>query len=946
MSTEFQRALEAALNTYHPGWEVRHRSAWPYDDEAWRRNRRLGVWSDTLKRWVRGEHFPRVKKFEELLANSAFPADTRTDLLRLFHQARRTTPLSSPTLTALGQRPLPLHQAYVGRASAIDQLIGLLNDSTTRLITIVGRAGIGKTALTCHVLSQIEDGAHLQPAAIFYLSTHTGGISLEQIFRHAIELDPSLHDVWAAPIPTPRKIAALLDAWQDGLYLIFLDNCEDLLDPDGVMLDADMAAFVEACLQGGTGGRLLITSRTEVALPRELRQWQQLVPLDEGLALDEGVALLRAFDPNGTCGLRDAPTADLEGAVRQLHGVPRALEVLAGMLEDERLARLDTLLARYSHMRDVREMVADSLKRFDAAAQAVMAALAVLRRPVPIAAVAALCDPSLDVEAMLGRLARSRMVTVDRQQGVVALHPIDVDLVYSQLANAPMLEAQAAAYYAHHAPAAAQDLDTMQPQLLAFEHWLRAGDPNTAYAQVGEAGFAALLRWGQGQRVATLRRQLVGNLDDPVAEALNLYGLAMAFQAVGQFQEAIGCYGRVLVLPDAEPSVVVRCWVGIGDIYRSLENYGPAITHYRRALGVNRDIDALVGLAGIYTEINDIAASRHYSQEALKHAADSPSLQAKCHLMAGVIERGQGNPNGFFEHIEMALALTRYQQDRVIEAAALSLRGVVRGENSDHPGARLDIEAALGLCAEHGDLHGRCLQLGRLGWLHLEMGDLPSAQAYCEEAVKLAGRIGARLAERCNLLYLALGDVLVGADLTPAPAPIGLERGADAHAQRDADAVRTPALASSPPHQRRAAGRIARACQRIAVVEQLTAGVEHWYRCRLRLAHAHLLVGDYAKAEAICVATLPYTVPLLVPYGLVIYGASLHQQGRAAERTLRQAVHAAEMAIEMAPQAHTAWYARAVALSGLDDGAWAAAGAVCEAAGVQALWKGLRALVG
>lgn len=126
----------------------------------------------------------------------------------------------------------------------------------------------------------------------------------------------------------------------------------------------------------------------------------------------------------------------------------------------------------------------------------------------------------------------------------------------------------------------------------------------------------------------------------------------------------------------------------------------------------------------------------------------------------------------------------------------------------------------------------------------------------------------------------------------------------------------------------------------------MTEGNEHWYRCRLRLAHAYVLVGDYAKAEAICVATLPYTVPLLLPYGLVIYSAALHQLGQPHERTLRQAVHAAEMALEVAPHAHTAWYARAVALAGLDDGAWAAAVAVCDAAGVQAMWRQLRALVG
>ena len=65
---KFQQTLKDALDNYHPDWDVRRRGTWDERHHAeWERNRQFSVWVDTLKRWVRGDHFPRVKTFERFL---------------------------------------------------------------------------------------------------------------------------------------------------------------------------------------------------------------------------------------------------------------------------------------------------------------------------------------------------------------------------------------------------------------------------------------------------------------------------------------------------------------------------------------------------------------------------------------------------------------------------------------------------------------------------------------------------------------------------------------------------------------------------------------------------------------------------------------------------------------------------------------------------------------
>ena len=65
--------------------------------------------------------------------------------------------------------------------------------------------------------------------------------------------------------------------------------------------------------------------------------------------------MLRELDPNGLFGLRNFPDEQLARAVDRLHGVPKALVMLAGMKRDRRLRSLDSILDAFYQERLVDE---------------------------------------------------------------------------------------------------------------------------------------------------------------------------------------------------------------------------------------------------------------------------------------------------------------------------------------------------------------------------------------------------------------------------------------------------------------------------------------------------------------------------------------------------------------------------------------------------------------
>jgi len=463
-------------------------------------------------------------------------------------QARRR---EEARLRVVGQPPLDVADYFKDRQRDLQKLGQLLSEPTTRLVSVLGHGGMGKTALACKVLQDLErhrwayTNGKIPIDGIVYLSTRTAGISLERLFLDCAKLldgedERQLTAVWTNPqLETDEKIARLLEALRDGRCVILLDNLEDLLDDRGQFTDDDVRLFFNQSLMVSRGAQLMVTSRVALAFRREVMRFDHQVNLLDGLPVEDGVALLRELDPNGDYGLQDAPEEHLAHAVELTHGVPRALEVLVGILANDPFATLDEVLETFYEQEDVvQALIEENYKRLDWDARRVIEALAVFRKPVSPLAVDYLLEPfepGLDVPGILRRLTRTNIVNVDRATKTVTLHPIDQDYAYSQLPGEDetesdytrqALERRAADYYVQlRTPEEMwRAIEDLEPQLNEFEHRIRAEDYNDAYRTLNLIG-SQLSLWGHYSRLIEMRERVHFQLTHPESRAANVNSL-------------------------------------------------------------------------------------------------------------------------------------------------------------------------------------------------------------------------------------------------------------------------------------------------------------------------------------------------------------------------------------------------------------------------------------
>ena len=312
-----------------------------------------------------------------------------------------------------------------------EQVGNFLKDPSLRMMTVVGRGGIGKTAMVCRLLKALEAGhlpddlGPLSVDGIVYLSPKgLRQVTLAHLYADLCKLlAPSraelLDAVYRNPqAPARAKMQALLEAFPSGRTLVLLDNFEDVVDGEtGKLHDQELEEALRALLElPAHGVKVIITTRVA---PRALLLCepgrQRSLALDEGLPSPFAEEILRAQDPDGKLGLRDAPEALLATARERTQGYPRALEALAAILAADRSTTLEEVLADAERLlpeQVVEALVGEAFSRLDPLAQQVMQALAALAAPVPEAAVDYVLQPhvpGIDSAPVLRRLVNMRL---------------------------------------------------------------------------------------------------------------------------------------------------------------------------------------------------------------------------------------------------------------------------------------------------------------------------------------------------------------------------------------------------------------------------------------------------------------------------------------------------------------------------------------------------------
>jgi predicted ATPase/DNA-binding SARP family transcriptional activator len=212
-----------------------------------------------------------------------------------------------PTLDPPSTIPLPPSR-FIGRRRELDELAALL--PTTRLLTVTGQGGVGKTRLTLELardaVPEYPDGVHVVELA----AEPTGG-----------EIDLRVAAAFSVrPADDEPVLDTLAGHLRRSRALIVLDNCEHVVE-NCAKLAADL-------LSRCTGLRILATSREPLGVPGE-QVWALT-----GLGEPDALRLLdeRGRSARSGFALEGDDFAVASRLCRKLDGLPLAIELAAAQL--------------------------------------------------------------------------------------------------------------------------------------------------------------------------------------------------------------------------------------------------------------------------------------------------------------------------------------------------------------------------------------------------------------------------------------------------------------------------------------------------------------------------------------------------------------------------------------------------------------------------------------
>ncbi len=211
----------------------------------------------------------------------------------------------------------------VGRDRDIDYLLDLLRSPTSRLVTVTGVGGCGKTRVALAVARTAED----------HFADGVALVPLAPLGDPSAVIPAIAHAVGVAEGGDP--FTALLDLLRGREQLLVLDNAEHLVDAW-----PEVATLAAAC----PGLRILVTSRIPLRVRGEVLY--PLTPLDQPAAARLFASRAATVAP----GTRLAPDdPDVLHLCQRLGGIPLAIELAAARVRllspADIVARLDEVMA-------------------------------------------------------------------------------------------------------------------------------------------------------------------------------------------------------------------------------------------------------------------------------------------------------------------------------------------------------------------------------------------------------------------------------------------------------------------------------------------------------------------------------------------------------------------------------------------------------------------------
>ncbi len=624
---------------------------------------------------------------------------------------------------------------FFGREQELAHLQGMLFSGDTRLLTLTGPGGSGKTRLAIEAARRLA-GA-FAGAVWFVPLADVGEARLLPDWVHTALRLPRAAQV--------EPLEQVVEALSQQRSLLVLDNLEHLPDKG--------AALVRTLLTRTPTLTILATSRQVLGLEGEREFVVPVLPTPGGagtpewliqfasvqLFVDRAQAVRPDFQVTG----HNAPAvADL---CARLEGIPLAIELAAarsqvltpGQMLAQFAHRFDLLVR---HRRDAPERHRSlwaaldwSYRLLSSPLQRFFCRLSVFRGGWTAEAAAAVCEEPLALDH-LAELRRCSLVLAEESVPDMRFRMLETLREYAD--GQLSLEEQGALKRRH------RDffLGLVQSQP-------KPGEPeHVVYLDRLEAEHGNLRAALEGCEAT----------ENGAEAALKLaVGLHRFWSVRGYLTEGRECLKRVLEREGASGRTLARASAlhEAGTLAASQGDQVAARALFEEALAIRRDLSDTLGvgvslhqLANVMTRQGDYAAAQALLEESLarlREIGDRGNFAFSVNAL-GWIACLQGNyERGRALHAE-ALAIFREIKDRLGMAVSLNNLGCVARDQREYALARTLFEESLALYRELGHRGGAAGSLDNLGKVALRQEDYASARSLCGEALRTVGEQGDR----------------------------------------------------------------------------------------------------------------------------------------------------------------------------------------------------------
>lgn len=687
----------------------------------------------------------------------------------------------SPT-RQLNELPIAL-SSFIGREREIDDVAGLITASTTRLVTLTGAGGCGKTRLAIAIAHRLVATATFEHGAWF---VDLAGLDAPSLVPQKVAV--------ALGLPEARDrshLATLKDFLQHKSLLLILDNCEHLLSAC-----ADLArTLLEACPYL----RILATSREPLGLPYE-KVWfvpplavpkvEPLVSLEQ-LEKSEAIQLFveRARTVLPDFELDEHNALMVAQICRRLDGIPLALELTAArvkMLDIEQIAtRLEDGLQLLSHgsretpprhqtMRAALDWGYDLLSPHE---QSLFRRLSVFAGGFTLESVEDICSNASQTASPLSD--KDEITVSDALDLLSDLVDKSMVLIAEREPRMPVryrLLEPIRQYALEKLHAAGEEATSRNRHLDYFVRFVEQAEPELKgenqllwlkHLNKEQDNLRAALTWstsGASRSVAGLR----------LARALSHLWHQQGYWSEGRrwLQQAIANHDAHKDDQSSDRDLfLARAIVAEGWLAYSQGDYGETREHLERGLGLaqaQRDWATVAMAQALQAQLTSYAGNLMDARRlaasgvATARRAEEPWTLAWAGYVHGMILYRQ-DETAARGVLEESLQLFRQVGDRRSIAAHLNTLGYMSANAGQLELARSQFEEALAIGDELADKNLQMTELSNLASLARLEGDLTRAAAFYRQTLSQARDLGKKHLIAVNLeglghIYLSQGD--------------------------------------------------------------------------------------------------------------------------------------------------------------------------------------------